>query len=346
MKKNNSKKPVKKTAKNIRTTRTSKPKSVVKFKKLGTVTILPVNTTKKPLPKREGKGLIAPKADPVADAYNQPDPMTDQRPVELAEPPVPPAPVTEPPAKSVPFATTDEPPALVPEPPAVEKHAEEAAPKVVAPEKKEAVMSEPKKVDVVEVKPEEKNWWKKNWIPVVVFAVLAVFIFWGWWNSMPPVIYDAPAAPAEKAELPAANAATTAPAASDVKPAAPAVDTAPDLTGLPAWPTTAEAAAKLFGGTADRWEATADATGWHLTERAFRTSINPKGYLAEGYFDTVPGRNPECAVYASAWDVQGTTIWKAKATEKAMNTLLSKMATPKWTEAKGNNPVEHPCVLK
>jgi hypothetical protein len=109
---------------------------------------------------------------------------------------------------------------------------------------------------------------------------------------------------------------------------------------LPTWPETAEAAAALFGGSPDRWEKNPDG-GWHLREEGWRTLIDPKGYLMEGYYDTKPGKNPSCFTSVGVGvEMQGGTIWPVRGTEKEAKKLQRKMAIPVWDDGK-----QYPCQV-
>ncbi|MEK7160198.1 MAG: hypothetical protein AAB702_01840 [Patescibacteria group bacterium] len=111
---------------------------------------------------------------------------------------------------------------------------------------------------------------------------------------------------------------------------------------LPTWPKTAKEAGMLFGTDveskkASRWEPSADG-GWHFREEAFVSAVNPQGYVLDGYFDTKPGKNPDCFVSNGvAVGVQGATIWPVSGEQEA-TILLDKMALPKWDDGK-----VHPC---
>lgn len=109
---------------------------------------------------------------------------------------------------------------------------------------------------------------------------------------------------------------------------------------LPEWPKTPEKAAALFGGKPQRWEKNPDG-GWHLKEEGSRIKIDPRGYLAEGYYDTKPGKNPLCIASAGVEvEIQGGTIWSERGTEEATKKLQQKMAIPIWDDGQ-----QHPCKL-
>jgi hypothetical protein len=129
------------------------------------------------------------------------------------------------------------------------------------------------------------------------------------------------------------------PAAWDYEPVVTLVRT----PSLPAWPSTAEQAAALFGVDNDtrdpnRWEKN-PAGGWHLSEGVERLGqvkdarlINSKGYLVEAFYDLVPGDMAYC--YASEGidqelPAQGATFWPVTGYEEAAK-LQNKMYVPKW----------------
>lgn len=132
--------------------------------------------------------------------------------------------------------------------------------------------------------------------------------------------------------------ATKTPTPEPTATASPEALAVPEV--LPAWPKTAEEVAALFGGSPERWEKNPDG-GWHLKEEGFRTLIDPNGYLAEGYYDTKPGKNPLCFSSAGIpFEIQGGTIWTERGTEEAAVELQQKMAIPIWDDGK-----QHPCQV-
>lgn len=90
---------------------------------------------------------------------------------------------------------------------------------------------------------------------------------------------------------------------------------------------------------ASRWEINPDG-GWHLREEAYQVQINPKGKLAEGYFDTKPGKNASCFLFNASAGVQGTTIWNEEGNRKTADNLIKTVAVPKWDDQK-----DHPCQI-
>lgn len=118
---------------------------------------------------------------------------------------------------------------------------------------------------------------------------------------------------------------------------------------LQKWPSNPAEAAQTFcvvvSSNADnrcdasRWELNPDG-GWHLREEAFQVSVNPKGYLAEGYYDTKPGKNAQCFLYHAPMGVQGITIWPEPGTRQAADNLFSRMAVAKWDDG-----TTHPCQV-
>lgn len=109
---------------------------------------------------------------------------------------------------------------------------------------------------------------------------------------------------------------------------------------LSPWPETPQEAAALFGGSPDRWEKN-PAGGWHFEEAPYCTSIDPQGYLMEGYWDTEPGRDPFCVASAGVKvEIQGGTIWPVPGTKETAEELQAKMAIPVWSDGK-----QHPCQV-
>lgn len=109
---------------------------------------------------------------------------------------------------------------------------------------------------------------------------------------------------------------------------------------LPAFPKTAQEAASLFGGAVSRWEKSAEG-GWHLREEGFRINVDPKGYLMEAYYDTKPGKDPQCFASAGvALEAQGVTVWPVVGTEEAAKDWQKMMAIPVWSDKQ-----QHPCQV-
>lgn len=108
---------------------------------------------------------------------------------------------------------------------------------------------------------------------------------------------------------------------------------------LGAFPKTAQEASAAFGGDASRWEATAEG-GWHMREEPFSVVINPRGFLAEGYFDTKPGKNPQCFAFVVPMGVQGATVWPEAGTRANAEKLQGKMAIPKWDDGQSSHPCQ------
>lgn len=108
--------------------------------------------------------------------------------------------------------------------------------------------------------------------------------------------------------------------------------TSVQTTGTAKFPTTPAEAAATFGGDVSRWEPTADPGGWHLREEPFSTVINPHGFLGEGYFDTKPGKNPQCFAFTIPMGVQGATVWSEAGTRANAEKLQTKMAIPVWDD--------------
>lgn len=107
------------------------------------------------------------------------------------------------------------------------------------------------------------------------------------------------------------------------------------------WPTSPAEAAATFAPETDptRWEEAAEG-GWHLKEEPFSVLLNPRGFLAEGYFDTKPGRNPQCFAFTVPMGVQGATVWPETGTLASATALQAKMAVPKWDDGSSNHPCE------
>lgn len=102
------------------------------------------------------------------------------------------------------------------------------------------------------------------------------------------------------------------------------VEPTADASLLARWPTTAAQAARMFGGSADRWELNG-LGGWHLQEADTATLVNPQGFLAEGYYDEVTGDNALCAAFVTPFPVQGATIWPVPGTTETATNLAAKM---------------------
>lgn len=127
-------------------------------------------------------------------------------------------------------------------------------------------------------------------------------------------------------------------------------------TSAPSFPKTAAEAAFTFGvdgSTRDpkRWEHTAEGDGWHLSEAQIgddtkdALNVNPRGWLMEAYYDTLPGRNPYAMVAVDLdtnIPAQGGTFWKERGCDKVVK-LQNEMAIPKWKDGNGsvtNHPAE------
>lgn len=95
-------------------------------------------------------------------------------------------------------------------------------------------------------------------------------------------------------------------------------------SGLPAFPTTADGAAALFGNDASSWEHV-DGNGWHMKEGS-RRSVNPHGYLMEGYFDGDNGT--VCGTSGEEQQLQGATIWDVAASASNEASFAKKMSQP------------------
>lgn len=96
-------------------------------------------------------------------------------------------------------------------------------------------------------------------------------------------------------------------------------------SGLPAFPTTADNAAALFGGDASNWEHL-DGNGWHAKVGS-RREITPHGYLMEGYYNT-PDGTTICGTSGDQQQLQGATIWDETATASNEASLAKKMSQP------------------
>lgn len=117
----------------------------------------------------------------------------------------------------------------------------------------------------------------------------------------------------------------------------PSADAPPDQTACTAsWPATAEQAAAIFGGTAERWFATAEGGGWQMREQTYTVQFNAKGCLAQGYRDTSPGKNPYTFVFNDFQGVQGATVWPLVGTKSNAEWLRPKMVQPVWED--GSRP--------
>lgn len=130
-----------------------------------------------------------------------------------------------------------------------------------------------------------------------------------------------------------------------------------EASSRPSFPRTAAEAAATFGVDGStrnpkRWEKTPEG-GWHLSEAQIgddtkdALNVNPKGFLMEGYFDTLPGRNP------FAWAIididgnipaQGGTFWNETRGRAKAEKLQREMHTPKWKDAQGK-VTDHPAVV-
>ena len=137
-----------------------------------------------------------------------------------------------------------------------------------------------------------------------------------------------------------APATTRAPAPTQAPRQGTTTTTTTGTQATAAFPKTAQEAASLFGGDASRWEPTADPGGWHLREEPFSILLNPKGSLAEGYFDTKPGKNAQCFAFVVPMGVQGATVWTEPGTRENAQKLQAKMAIPKWDDGQ-----THPCEV-
>jgi hypothetical protein len=109
------------------------------------------------------------------------------------------------------------------------------------------------------------------------------------------------------------------------------------------WAETAYAAAWEFG-TDDysrnpaNWEKTAQGNGWHMKENGQKHNLNLRGFVAEGYWDTVPGSNPQAVVaMCGSIDVQGATIWDVRG-ERAAQVLYNKKGQYQWPDGTIHTP--------
>lgn len=135
------------------------------------------------------------------------------------------------------------------------------------------------------------------------------------------------------------NVAPTAPSNPTVAPTQSGSGTGSGAFDPAKFPKSPAEASALFGGTPDRWELNPNG-GWHLREEARATPINPNGFLGEGYFDTKPGTDAECFVFAGRTNVQGATIWNVNPTNEEKNILVAKQDPAKWDDG-----VLHECYV-
>lgn len=159
-----------------------------------------------------------------------------------------------------------------------------------------------------------QSWWldsEGNWYVDRVDVVAPVL-------PKPPVPVTQPAAP--RAEAPATRA--------EVR--------------VLGFPTTREEAASAFGKDEfskdpNRWELSADG-GWHFKEGPVASSVDPKGFVLEGYRDTKPGKNADAFVSNGVEiSMQGGTIWPVRGEGDARK-LLAKMSPVTWDDGAVHPP--------
>jgi len=178
-----------------------------------------------------------------------------------------------------------------------------------------------------------------------IIVLVALFLWPGWLRGDDNNDSSTPTSDGQQqvalSSTPSAGASATPKAATPASTPTPsAVTTKTAGTSSAKWPTNAAEAAAAFGGDASRWEATADPGGWHLREEAFSVVINPRGFLAEGYFDTKPGKNPQCFAFIVPMGVQGATVWSEAGTRENAEKLQGKMAIPKWDDGQSSHPCQ------
>lgn len=109
------------------------------------------------------------------------------------------------------------------------------------------------------------------------------------------------------------------------------------------FPTTREEAASAFGKDEfskdpNRWELSADG-GWHFKEGPVASSVDPKGFVLEGYRDTKPGKNADAFVSNGIEvSMQGGTIWPERGEEEARKLLAKKSPPDRWDDGTVHPP--------
>ena len=184
-----------------------------------------------------------------------------------------------------------------------------------------------------------------GFLAAAIIVLVALFVWPGWLRDSDNNNSSTPASGEQQVALSTTpSVGTTATPSSTTTPASTptpsAVTTKTAGTSSAKWPTNAAEAAAAFGGDVSRWEATADPGGWHLREEAFSVVINPRGFLAEGYFDTKPGKNPQCFAFIVPMGVQGATVWSEAGTRENAEKLQDKIAIPKWDDGQSSHPCQ------
>jgi len=109
----------------------------------------------------------------------------------------------------------------------------------------------------------------------------------------------------------------------------------PEITGL--WANTATEAAQSFGTdeysrNPANWEPTAEGEGWHLEEDGSIHELTLRDFVAEGYWDTKPGTNPQALVANGGnISVQGATVWNIHG-ERAAQVLWNQKGEYQWPD--------------
>jgi hypothetical protein len=110
------------------------------------------------------------------------------------------------------------------------------------------------------------------------------------------------------------------------------------------WADTASEAAARFGTDSysrnpDNWEPTAESKGWHMKEDGSRHNLNLEGFVGQGYWDTLPGKNAQSVVAnGGTINVQGATIWNVQG-ERAAQVLWNQTGINSWSDGTVHSPL-------